>query len=141
VIARVGRATVAFAYGYTGRRGQWWTDWVAERAPGWVVEDWLGGHFEFVELAVDPAVQRRGIGTALHDRLLDGLPHAKAMLTAYRDDRPAPRLYRRLGWRLLVPAIGEDSDLYGLELANWVRARRSRAASAAGQSPQSKSLD
>ena len=110
---------VGFAYGYTGRRGQWWTDQVAARAPADVVERWLDGHFEFVELAVDPAVQRHGHGAALHDALLTGIPNARALLTTYRDARPAPRLYRRLGWELLVEGIFEDSDLYGLDVPRW----------------------
>ncbi len=115
-IARDGDAVVGFAYGYTGERGQWWSDQIAANAPAHVVERWLGGHFEFVELAVEPAVQQQGIGRALHDALLAGLPHERALLTTYTDDRPAPRLYRRLGWQLLARSVFDDSDLYGLEL-------------------------
>ena len=115
-VAHDGEALVGFAYGYTGERGQWWSDQVAANASADVVERWLGGHFEFVELAVDPAAQRQGLGSALHDTLLAGLPHERALLTTYTDDRPAPRLYRRLGWQLLVPRVFADSDLYGLEL-------------------------
>jgi ribosomal protein S18 acetylase RimI-like enzyme len=118
-VAFDGVRCIGFAYGYTGRRGQWWTDQVAARAPAEIVDQWLDGHFEFVELAVDPAVQRRGHGAALHDALLRGAPNARALLTTYRDDRPAPRLYRRLGWELLVEGIFEDSDLYGLDLRRF----------------------
>ncbi|HEX2499780.1 MAG: GNAT family N-acetyltransferase [Actinomycetes bacterium] len=116
VVARLDGRVVGFAYGHTGEFGQWWTDWVASRAPVEVVAEWLGGHFEFVELAVDPLVQGSGIGQALHDRLLAGLPHRRAVLATYRDDRAAPRLYRRSGWRLLMPGLDASSDLYGLEL-------------------------
>ncbi|HST18134.1 MAG TPA: GNAT family N-acetyltransferase [Gaiellaceae bacterium] len=112
---------VGFAYGYTGRRGEWWTDQVAAGAPAEIVEQWLDGHFEFVELAVDPAAQRCGHGAALHDALLLGVPNERALLTTYRDDRPAPRLYRRLGWELLVEGIFEDSDLYGLDLHRFAQ--------------------
>jgi predicted kinase/GNAT superfamily N-acetyltransferase len=115
-VARTAEDVVGFAYGYTGHRGQWWSDRVATLAPAAVTREWLGGHFEVVELAVAPAAQRQGIGTRLHDRLLHGLPHPRALLTTYRDDRPAPRLYRRLGWRLLVSGLDDDSDLYGREL-------------------------
>ena len=108
-----------FAYGYTGEHGQWWTDRVAALAPSEVVDEWLGGHFEFVELAVDPVVQRQGVGARLHDELLSGLPHERALLSTYRDDRPAPRLYRRLGWQVLVPDLDDDQALYGLDLAVW----------------------
>jgi hypothetical protein len=46
----------------------------------------------------------RGLACALHDALLLDLPQHRALLTTYRDDRPAPRLYRRLGWSLLCEA-------------------------------------
>ncbi|HZM83850.1 MAG TPA: GNAT family N-acetyltransferase [Candidatus Limnocylindrales bacterium] len=118
VVALRGDRLLGFAYGYTGERGQWWSNHVATRAPAYVTERWLGGHFEFVELAVEPGEQGQGIGTALHDALLAGLPHERALLSTYRDDRPAPRLYRRRGWELLMAGLDDTSDLYGINLAN-----------------------
>jgi ribosomal protein S18 acetylase RimI-like enzyme len=115
-IARSSDQVIGFGYGYTGQRGQWWSDWVAQRAPAEVVQRWLGGHFEFVELAVDPAEHGHGVGTELHDALLAGLSHEVALLTTYGDDRAAARLYRRKGWQLLVRRLDDDSDLYGLDL-------------------------
>lgn len=114
--ATVDGVLVGFAYGYTGERGQWWSDQVVARIPSALAEEWVGGHFEFVELAVDPAAQGRGIGAALHDALLSGLPQGKALLSTYHDDRPAPRLYRRRGWRVLVEKWDGESDLYGRDL-------------------------
>jgi ribosomal protein S18 acetylase RimI-like enzyme len=105
-----------FAYGYTGEHGQWWTDQVAGRAPAHVVEEWVGGHLELVELAVDPGCQGRGYGTALHDAVLLGTGHDRALLTTWAGDRPASRLYPRLGWTLLHPRVFDDSDLWGLDL-------------------------
>lgn len=107
---------IGFAYGYTGQRGQWWTDHVAIRVPQAVRDEWLGGHFEFVALAVDPARQRRGLGEDLVRQLLRGIPHARALLTTVRGDRPATRLCRRTGWQLLAEHALEGSDLYGLDL-------------------------
>lgn len=106
---------VAFGYGYTGERGQWWSDWVAGLAPARIVDTWVGGHFELVELAVDPSAQGQGLGARVHDLLLEDLPHERALLSTYRDDRPAPRLYQRLGWRPLAD-LTDDATLYGLEL-------------------------
>lgn len=112
---------VAFGYGYTGERGQWWSDWVAGLAPAEVVAEWLGGHFELVELAVDPAWQGQGLGARVHDLLLEDLPHERALLTTYRDEeRPAPRLYRRLGWRPLAE-LTDDTVLYGRVLRSESR--------------------
>lgn len=59
VVASQSGLIVGFAYGYTGQQGQWWTDRVAERAPADVVTQWVGGHFEFVELAVDRHTRSR----------------------------------------------------------------------------------
>jgi ribosomal protein S18 acetylase RimI-like enzyme len=118
---RAGGAVVGFAYGYTGASGQWWTDWVASRVPAEIADTWLGGHFEFVELAVDPDEQGHGLGTVLHDALMADLPHDRALLGTYRGDRPAPRLYRRRGWRLLHPGLDETTDLYGLDLTSTRR--------------------
>jgi broad specificity phosphatase PhoE/ribosomal protein S18 acetylase RimI-like enzyme len=116
VTVRLADRLVGFGYGYTGDRGQWWSDQIARNAPAEIVATWLGGHFELVELAADPAFQGRGFATALHDALLLDLPHERALLTTYRDERPAPRLYRRLGWTLLHPGALPDSDLWGRDL-------------------------
>lgn len=119
VVSRESGTTVGFAYGYTGARGQWWSDQIAGRAPKETVDAWLGGHFEFVELAVDRNRRGQGRGTALHDRLLLHTTEPRALLTTFADDRPAPRLYRRLGWQLLHRDALPGSDLYGLDLAAW----------------------
>lgn len=113
---RIEEELVGFAFGHTGARGQWWTDRLAERLPQPIGDAWVGGHFDVVDLAVEPRRQRRGFATALHDTLLNGLPHSRALLTTYRDDRPAPRLYRRLGWSLLHEGVLDDKDLWGLVL-------------------------
>jgi GNAT superfamily N-acetyltransferase len=77
---------------------------------------WGGGHFEVVELAVVPEMQGQGIGTALHDVLMSELPHRRALLSTWRFDCPARRLYVRRGWQLLVPDL-DGSSVFGLDLA------------------------
>jgi len=116
-LGRRARRLVGFAYGYTGRRGQWWCDRVLARVPANIADAWVDGHFEFVELAVRPSEQGRGIGQALHDALLEGLPQRRALLGTWTDDRPARRLYLRSGWRELA-RIDDDSALLGLDLSN-----------------------
>jgi ribosomal protein S18 acetylase RimI-like enzyme len=106
---------VGFAYGFTGHRGQWWSDRVAEAIGPELATEWIGGHFEVVELAVLPDAREQGLGTALMQELMRDLPNPRALLTTYTDDRPAPRLYRRLGWQLLVEDLGWGSALYGLD--------------------------
>jgi ribosomal protein S18 acetylase RimI-like enzyme len=112
---------VGFAYGYTGRPGQWWCDRMREKVPAEIADAWLGGHFEVVELGVRPEAQRRGIGAALHDALLADLPHDRALLTTWRDDRPARRLYLRKGWRPLADIVEDDASLLGVRLPTLPR--------------------
>ncbi len=116
VVARSGDRIVGFVYGFTGQRGQWWSDRIAGAAPAEIVAEWVGGHFEIVTLAVMVEAQGQGVGSALHDVLMADLPQEKALLTTSSDDRPAPRLYRRKGWQVLVPDLGWGSALYGLSL-------------------------
>jgi len=115
VAARTDGKVVGFAYGFTGWPGQWWSDRIIAAVPAELSAEWIGGHFEVVELAVIPQAQGQGIGAALMTELMAGLPHRKALLTTYADDRTAPRLYRRLGWQVLVPDLGWGSALYGLD--------------------------
>ncbi|TDW17221.1 GNAT family N-acetyltransferase [Kribbella kalugense] len=115
VAARSEGTVVGFAYGFTGQRGQWWSDRVANAISPELAAEWIGGHFEVVELAVQVEAQGNGLGTALMEELMRDLPNRKALLTTWIDDRPAPRLYRRLGWQVLVPDLGWGSALYGLD--------------------------
>src|SRR3954451_13028921 len=70
---------VGFAYGYTGHRGQWWTDNVRPLVDPEVAESWLGGHFELVSIGVVPAARGRGIARGLMHALLRGLPHERLL--------------------------------------------------------------
>lgn len=91
---------VGFAWGYRGDHGQFWPDLVARTLPD-VAAEWIGGHFEFVELAVAPAARGRGVGHRLHDALLEELTGRALLGTSSNDDDPAVRLYRSRGWRTL----------------------------------------
>ena len=120
VLVREAGAVRGFGYGYTGEHGMWWTERLKETAPADsrpLLDAWLGGHFEVVLLGVDPAAQGRGFGRSLMEGLLLDQPHERALLSTYAADRPAPRLYARLGWQPLVRGVLDgDSDLWGLDL-------------------------
>jgi len=100
-----GRAVVGFAYGYVGGPGQWWYDTVASRLGPERLRVWARDYFEFVELAVSTPARRRGIGGALHDALLEGLPHRTALLSTWQQETPARRLYRARGWTPLLEDV------------------------------------
>jgi ribosomal protein S18 acetylase RimI-like enzyme len=100
-VATHGSTTAGFAWGYIGERGQYWTDLVYDVLPTAITADWVGGHFEFVELAVLAGYRRQGIGSRLHDMLLTEVHHKCLLSTADDPDDPAVRLYRRHGWQRL----------------------------------------
>ena len=92
---------VGFAWGYFGQRGQYWSDLAADALSPDVGSRWVGGHFEFVELAVLPKRRGQGLGQALHDQMLDGVDRRCLLSTSDDPDDPAVRLYRRRGWQKL----------------------------------------
>ena len=101
-----GNRLVGFVYGYTGAPGQWWYDRVAAAlAPAARAEWFEPSHFELTELAVDPARQDSGIGSRLHDAVLAGLPHDRALLSALADNGRVIRFYEHRGWRVLLPEL------------------------------------
>jgi ribosomal protein S18 acetylase RimI-like enzyme len=111
---RQGGELVGFAYGYTGRRGQWWTDHVAEVLDPDVAGEWLGGHFELVSIGVLPSARSHGLGGRLLEGVTDGLVEERWLLTTTADERdPARRLYARHGWAVLGPGIGEGTVVMG----------------------------
>lgn len=114
VRAERGEVLLGFAYGYTGDRGQWWTDNAGKVLSPEVAEPWLGGHFEVVSIGVVAAARGRGIGRELMHRLIAGLPHDRLLLMTTSDSRdPARRLYDSEGWHLLGPGIGDGTVIMG----------------------------
>jgi ribosomal protein S18 acetylase RimI-like enzyme len=61
-------------------------------------DEWVGGHFEFVELAVRNKYRRHGRGRRLHDELLTGISRRCLLSTADDPADPAVRLYLSRGW-------------------------------------------
>ena len=98
-------AIVGLAYGYLGGPGEWWHDRVAAAMTDEQRARWLApGHFELVELMVDAAHRRRGIGRTLHDELVRG--HVgPVVLSTQTDNDEALALYRSLGYEIVVPQI------------------------------------
>lgn len=93
---------VGFAYGHAAASGLPWADAVLAQLAPPTRTKWCADAFLLCELAVVPEHQGHGLGSALHDALIDGAPHATALLTTLDDRSTAgARLYARRGWRRL----------------------------------------
>lgn len=93
---------VGFAYGYATGPGQWWHEQVARAMPPEQIARWLSGAFELVEFAVLPRAQGQGLGSRLHDTLLQDLPFRTAVLSTMQSETVALQLYRKRGWVTLL---------------------------------------
>lgn len=100
---------VGFGYGYTGARGQWWTDRAFEVLPPETAQSWLDGHFELVSIGVLPDRRRNGVGRSLLRALTADLPHERWLLMTSADPAdPARRLYAAEGWTVIGPGLRDD---------------------------------
>jgi ribosomal protein S18 acetylase RimI-like enzyme len=118
-------ALVGVAYGYVGRRGQWWHDHVRAALTDALGPDaaasWLDGAFEVCELHVRPTAQRLGLGRTLLDTLLALQPARTAVLTTPDAETRARGFYRTAGWvdlarRLAFPGDPREFAVLGLRL-------------------------
>jgi GNAT superfamily N-acetyltransferase len=112
---------IGFAYGYTSAAGQWWYEHVKPALPQPVAAEWLDHSFQFAEIVVSPQVQGQGLGSRLHDDLLSGLRHDRAVLSTLQAETVAHRLYRKRGWVVLrdgffFPGVDRRYQIMGLEL-------------------------
>jgi GNAT superfamily N-acetyltransferase len=93
VLARVGGTLVGFAFGVPLPPGGWW----GGRAEPPPMEILAAPKFAVIEIDVAEPWRGRGIGRALHDRLLADRPEPYAILTT-APGRPARAMYARWGW-------------------------------------------
>ncbi|HVM26768.1 MAG TPA: GNAT family N-acetyltransferase [Mycobacteriales bacterium] len=116
---------VGVAYGYVGRRGQWWHDHVraalADTLGPAAAASWLDGAFEVCELHVRPEAQAEGLGRRLLDTLLADVPARTAVLTTPDAQTRARGFYRAAGWqdlarRLVFPGDPREFAVLGLRL-------------------------
>ena len=113
---------VGFSYGYTSQPGLWWREQIVPALDVQQRAHWLSNAFELAELHVHPAAQGNRLGSQLHDRLLDDLAHATALLSVMHRSHRARALYSSRGWQTLIHDLRFSSDpatpfsVLGLEL-------------------------
>ena len=113
---------VGFSYGYTSQPGLWWREQIVPALSEQQRDYWLADAFEVVELHVHPSAQGHKLGSALHDRLVAGLPNKTALLSVMHRSERARQLYGRRGWQTLLGDMRFSTDpatpfsVMGLEL-------------------------
>ena len=88
---------------------------------GNAIGDYQGDKSRVINLAVDPAHQQRGVGTALLRAIDVALPHADLVLLVQVENSRAERLYLREGFApdgIAANYYGRDRD------GQWMRKRR-----------------
>ncbi|MFP7170263.1 GNAT family N-acetyltransferase [Terribacillus sp. FSL K6-0262] len=103
---------VGLVYGYISRPGQYYHDLLRPALQDINKLKWLDDCFEIVELVISPSMRGVGIGAALLDRLLDGVPNQTAVLTARENNGGAIRFYERNGWVLLGDSFYPNEKAY-----------------------------
>ena len=127
-VARRDGQIVGYTYGYRSVPGTWWRDHVAEALGPQRSREWLTDAFEFAELAVSPQHRRAGIGSALHDALLDGVGTRTSVLSTLEEDTAGSNLYEKKGWRTLLDDFWFTNTavpyrVMGIELEGLMRSR------------------
>ncbi len=103
LVACVDGVPAAVAYGATSQPGVWWHDRAAEGLGA--DHPALQDAWRLVELAVVAEYRGLGIGSELHDRLLAGLPNARALICTAVHNTHARGIYERRGWHYVAESF------------------------------------
>lgn len=112
-------ALVGFIYGFHGRRGEPWEEWIHKRVPATVYGEWFDNQFDLTEFCVHADRHGEGIGSRLYEALraeVSETGYERAVLTTRRIDNPARRFYLNRGWEVVWDALDERFSLFGLRL-------------------------
>lgn len=100
-----GDQLLGVAYGYPlSRATGWWADLLEPVPAELTVEDGRRS-FAIFEFAVRPKWQRRGVGRAVHARLIRALRAERVILNCRQDAEAAQGFYRALGYRRVTSVI------------------------------------
>lgn len=92
---------LGFVYGYISRQGQWWHDRVTSEFEPALVEQWFEDSFVLVEFGVRASARGQGIGSRLHDAILNEIPNQVALTMTHQEKNPVVAFYLNRGWQVL----------------------------------------
>ncbi|HZR43311.1 MAG TPA: GNAT family N-acetyltransferase [Ktedonobacteraceae bacterium] len=98
-VALVENKVIGMGFGHRSRPGDWWHNRIAALLG--TDHPALQDAWVLVELAVLEVYRGEGIGTALHNTLLQNQPCPRALLSTEVKNTRARRFYERFGWQYL----------------------------------------
>ncbi|HEX5172997.1 MAG TPA: GNAT family N-acetyltransferase [Gaiellaceae bacterium] len=102
-IAQEDEQLIGFAYGHVGSPGEWWHDSIEAAMTLAQRQTWLApGHFELLELHLRPDCRRRGIGSALHDAVLEELTSQTVVASIRTNNTAALGLAGSKGYQVVL---------------------------------------
>lgn len=115
---------VGFTYGYRSLEGQYYNQLMRKSLNFGQIEQWLEDCFEFVELAVHPQYQNEGLGTRLHNELLEGISNRTSILTTQINNKKGRSLYKRLDWvDVLEPFHPSENDVPYVIMGKYLKVK------------------
>ncbi len=113
------RGILGFGFGTQNVIGNWWFDRVRRKLGD--ADPALNRSWGFIELATIPEVRRKGIGTVIHDEILNRVRFPRAILSTPVENKVAQRFYQVQGWRILATfPLTDDTErksvIMGIEL-------------------------
>lgn len=102
LVALIDGVVIGMGYGTSCVSGNWWVEAIKEQvADHSVFED----AWSFAKLAVKAEFRNLGVGSTLHDTLLQRQPHRQALLSSSRSNVVARKFYERKGWKYLSKVV------------------------------------
>lgn len=102
LVAEQNGRIAGFAYGYVTEPGQWWHDRVTAGLEPELVRRWFTESFVLVEFAVKRAARGKGLGSRLHDCLLDSQSQPTMVTMTHEHENDALAFYRQRGWQVVA---------------------------------------
>lgn len=118
-VAWAGTELAGFAYGYTVPVDTKRWSRLLLPLPAELAREWPGRTFMLFDFAVRASYRGRGIGRALHDRLLGSRMEERATLSVEPEVVDSKRIYEHWGWRQVGQSIGgpgESSPMFDVYL-------------------------
>jgi GNAT superfamily N-acetyltransferase len=118
-VARVDAELVGFAYGFSVPVDTKRWSRLLVPLPDQVTREWPGRTFMLFDFAVRASYRGRGVGRALHDRLLGSRTEERATLSVEPEAVDSKHIYEHWGWRQVGQSIGgpgESSPMFDVYL-------------------------